>query len=103
MCNKFESFRSLINERWFSQMRDHPVDTDLLKIVRSPLAPITEIEFKWHLADAILNKRFSVEEYERITDLDFETCEEVAADLAQLWQQVFKGEQIALPMHCSVR
>lgn len=98
-CEKFELFRSLINERWFSQMRDMPVGSDLLKIVRSPSAKITEIEFKWHLADAILNERFSVGEYEKITDLDFETREEVAADLAQLWQQIFEDEPIALPTH----
>ena len=97
MGNKFEAFSSLIGERWFSQIRDLPVAPDLLKIVRGPLAKITEAEFKWHLADAILNRRFSIEEYERLTDLDFETREEVAADLSQLWQQMYKDEPIELP------
>lgn len=96
--NKFELFSALIAERWFSQMRDLPVDTDLLKILRNPLAKITEAEFKWYLADAILNKRFSIEDYERLTDLDFETREEVAADLVQLWQQLFKDESVELPV-----
>lgn len=97
MIEKLPEFNSLISERWFSQMRDLPVEEDLLKILRSPHAKITEAEFKWYLADAILNRRYSVEEYERLTDLDFETSEEVAVDLTKLWRLVFKGDPVATP------
>lgn len=40
----------------------------MLKLVRSDQAKITESEFKWYLADAIINKRFSMEGYEKLTD-----------------------------------
>lgn len=101
MTEKFQVFTSLISERWFTQMRDLPVEEDLLKILRGPSAKITEAEFKWYLADAILNKRYSVEEYERLTDLDFETRDEVAADLAELWHLMFKGAPITTPTQSS--
>lgn len=95
--NKLAEFRSILAKCWFSQIRDAGSGADMLKMVRHPQGPMTEAEFKWHLADAILNKRFSIEEYERLTDFDFETREEVAEDLAQLWRQVFGDEPIALP------
>lgn len=97
MTEKYEAFRSLLSKRWFSQIRDLDVAHDVRQTIRSPHATLTEAEFKWHLADAILNKRFSIEEYERLTDFDFETREEVAEDLAQLWRLVFGDEPIALP------
>ena len=95
--NVAHEFGASIRSYWLCEGRDQHVGSDLLEYMRNPLAKITEPEFKWHLADAILNKRFSVEEYERLTDLDFESREEVAADLAQLWQLVFKDAPIELP------
>lgn len=97
MSSKSDVFRSLLASRWFSQIRDLDVAHDVLQIIRSPHATLTEAEFKWHLADAILNKRFSVEEYERLTDFDFETRDEVAADLTKLWNLVFEGEPVSSP------
>jgi hypothetical protein len=97
MNEKLECFNKLIESRWFSQVRDLPVGPDLLKILRSPGVSITEREFKWQLADAILERRYSVEEYERLTDLDFDSREEVAMDLTELWRLVFGAEPIARP------
>jgi hypothetical protein len=97
MTNKADAFKALLGSRWFSQIRDLDVGHDVRQIIRDPSAAVTEAEFKWHLADAILNQRFSVEEYERLTDLDFETREEVAADLMELWRLVFGDVPIALP------
>jgi hypothetical protein len=97
MTNNVEAFKSLLANRWFSQIRDLDVGHDVRQTIRSPYATVTEADFKGHLADAILNKRFSVEEYERLTDFDFETREEVAADLIKLWRLVFGDEPIALP------
>lgn len=97
MTDKAAAFKSLLADSWFSQIRDLDVGHNVRQTIRSPYATLTEPEFKWHLADAILNKRFSVEEYERLTDFDFETREEVAADLAQLWGLVFGQEPIAMP------
>jgi hypothetical protein len=101
MSDKQSEFRSIISSRWFSQIRDLDAGSDVLKTVRNPRGSITESEFKWHLADAILNKLFSVEEYERLTDLDFDTREEVADDLMRLWRLMFDGEAVALPIERS--
>lgn len=101
MTNRFADFSKIIADNWFSQIRYEESGSDILKIVRQSRGPMTEVEFKWHLADAILNKRFSIEEYERLTDFDFETREEVAEDLTQLWRLMFKGEAVALPFEKS--
>lgn len=98
MDSKQREFESDIRNYWLCEGRDHETGAMLLDDLRNnPSHKITEAEFKWHLADAILNKRFTVGEYERLTDLDFETPEEVAGDLAQLWRQVFVSEPIELP------
>lgn len=95
--NKAKAFESLLRECWFSQIRDIEPGEDLLKIVRDGDSPITESELKYYLADAILNQRFSIEEYERLTDLDFQTPTEVADDLRELWRLMFGDETVALP------
>ena len=97
MTNELEKFNNLIKNRWFSQVRDLPTGSDVLKILRSPGAVITEREFKWQLADAILARRYSIEEYERLTDLEFESRDEVAMDLTGLWRRIFGAEPIARP------
>lgn len=96
MSDAPDAFRALLKSRWFSQIRDLDVGRDMRQIIRASSAPISEAEFKWCLADAILNHRFSVEEYERLTDLDFETRADVAADLSHLWRLVFGDESIIL-------
>lgn len=96
MSDKADAFKKLLKQCWFSQIRDLDVGADVKRIIRSPYGPLTEAAFKWHLADAILSKRFSVGEYERLTDFDFETREEVAADLTQLWQLTFGDEPILI-------
>jgi hypothetical protein len=101
MISKFEDFSKIIADNWFSQIRYKDSGSDMLKIVRHPQGPMTELEFKWHLADAILNKRFSIEDYERLTDFDFETRDEVADDLMQLWRLMFDDEAVALPIEQS--
>lgn len=97
MISASEQFKSDIQTYWLGDGRDLQVGSDLRAYLRNPHAPLPEQEFKRLLADSILNKRFSVEEYERLTDVDCETREEVAEDLAQLWRLVFGDEPIALP------
>lgn len=88
------SFRSLLSTRWFSAMRDLPVACDLRKVLASPRGSLNEDEFKIQLADAILNRRFSPDDYESLTDLDFETSDEVSADLMLLWEQMYPGQRV---------
>jgi len=83
------AFRFLLSNRWFSAMRDLPVADDLRKILASDGGPLNESEFKAQLADAILNRRFTVDDYEKLVDLDFETNDQVSADLMLLWDQMY--------------
>lgn len=88
------SFRSLLSARWFAAMRDLPVANDLRKVLASPGGPLNEGEFKAQLADAILNRRFTTDDYESLTDLDFETSDEVAADLMLLWELMYPDQSV---------
>jgi hypothetical protein len=53
-------------------------------------------EFRHQLAYAILNKTISPSEYERLTDLELETEEEVVNELTLLWQHIYGNEPISL-------
>lgn len=88
------SFRSLLSARWFAAMRDLPVANDLRKVLASPGGPLNEGEFKAQLADAILNRRFTTDDYESLTDLDFEISDEVAADLMLLWELMYPDQSV---------
>jgi hypothetical protein len=94
---KHAEFLKELGDFWLADARDTETAPLLLKYLRNQKAKLSEIEFKWLLADAILNERFSIEEYERLTDVDCVTKREVAADLAKLWRLMFGGEPIALP------
>lgn len=91
-------FLGKLENYWLIEGRDNETGRLLLKSLRNPLAPITELEFKWHLADAILNHRFTPKEYERLTGADSDTPEDIVADLSELWQLLFKDEPIAMPV-----
>lgn len=94
---KQTEFLNDLGNLWLIEARDLGAE-DWQKYLRNPLAPITELEFKWHLADAILNNRLTPKEYGRLTGADAGTPEEVAADLSELWRLVFKDEAIAMPV-----
>lgn len=55
---------------------------------------MNEGEFKVQLADAILNRRFTEDDYESLTDLDFETSDEVSADLMLLWDLMYPDQPV---------
>ena len=55
---------------------------------------LNESEFKAQLADAILNRRFTVDDYESLIDLDFETSDEVRADLMLSWELMFPDQPV---------
>jgi len=88
------AFRSLLSARWFAAMRDLPVADDFRKVLASPGSPLNESEFKAQLADAILNRRFTADDYESLIDLDFETSEEVSADLMLLWELMYPDQPV---------
>lgn len=98
---KQPEFLKKLETYWLVEARDLDVGPDLLKSLRNPHAKITEAEFKWHLADAILSKRYTAQEYERLTGADADTSEDVVADLSELWRLMFQGEPIMLPTQAS--
>lgn len=88
------AFRSLLSDRWFPAMRDLPVADDLRRILASDGGPLNESEFKAQLADAILNRRFTADDYENLIELDFETNDEVSADLMLLWELMYPHQPV---------
>ncbi len=51
-------------------------------------------QFKCELTEAILNHTISPEQYERLTNVDYDTPEEVEAWLRLLWQYIYGDEPI---------
>lgn len=66
----------------------------LRKILVSLGGPLNEREFKVQLADVILKRRFTVDDYESLVDLDFETSDEVSADLMLLCEVMYPDQPV---------
>lgn len=52
--------------------------------------------FRDQLAAAIINKSISPKQYEKLTDDEYETYEEVQNKLREIWHEVFSNEPIPL-------
>lgn len=60
-----------------------------------PDFPNREYEFRQELANAILNDTISIKEFENLTDIDFETQEEVNEFLkTEIWKPLYGNEPI---------
>jgi hypothetical protein len=94
ITDKQEVFKSKIERNWMLPVRDLLSREGLLRYLHHPQAEITEPEFKSLLSDAIRNLRFSVEEYEALTEVACDSREEVAQDLMELWKLVFGDEPL---------
>lgn len=91
---KTDVFKSKLQRNWMLDVRDLLTREGLLQYLHHPSAEINESDFKQLLADAIIHRRFSVEEYEALTDAVLETREEVAQDLMDLWRLTFGDEPL---------
>lgn len=69
---------------------------DLLSFLRATKFPCREKEFRHQLAYAILNKTISPSQYEKLTDLELETNEEVVKELTELWTYLYGDEPISV-------
>lgn len=78
-----------ISLHWHCEARDHVAISDLLSTLADPRHQLRPEEFQQMLARAIRECRYSVQDYEALTGLDFETVDEVAQDLRQLWRQLY--------------
>jgi hypothetical protein len=81
---------------WHCEVRGPDLTDALLRTLSNPRHPLKEEDFRQLLAQAIRERRYSVQEYEALTGLDFETADEVAQDLRQLWRQLY-GDAAELP------
>ena len=68
----------------------------LKRALDAPKFPRREREFKHQLAYAILNKTISPSHYEKLTDFDSETEEEVIQELTELWMYLYGDEPVSL-------
>lgn len=69
---------------------------DLKRELKAPKFSNREKEFRHQLAYAILNKTISPSHYEKLTDLELETNEEVAQELTELWMHLYGDEPVSL-------
>lgn len=93
MGNKYQNFLHDIGNYWHCEGRDRDTGKILLNDLRNPLHPISEAEFKHFLARAIQDKTISLGEYESLTSLDFESVDEISADLYDLQRFMYGDEQ----------
>ncbi|RJF98073.1 hypothetical protein [Noviherbaspirillum saxi] len=96
MTDKLTEFKEDIATYWHCEARDKDTGLMLLNDLRKARHPINEEEFIQFLTDAILNKSISIMEYEQLTSLDFESDDEVAEDLRDLWWMLYGDRPIGL-------
>jgi len=84
-----EYFLKDLENYWHCEVRDEDTGSDLLRALNHPSHLISAQDFKRALADAIENCNIGVEEYEKITGLDFERVDDVAKDLRDLWEMMY--------------
>jgi hypothetical protein len=61
-----------------------------------PKFPHRHKEFRHQLAYAILNRTISPTQYEKLTELELETEEEVIQELTELWMHMYGDEPVKL-------
>ena len=69
----------------------------LLEELNHPSHPNRAKQFQYQLADALLNKTISPKEYEKLTEEDLETSEEVEERLRELWQDLYGNLEPKMP------
>jgi hypothetical protein len=68
----------------------------LVKELNHPDFPDRAQKFQSQLRNAILNRTISPLEYEKLTEEDLETPEEVESSLRELWQDLYGELDVAL-------
>lgn len=65
------------------------------RVLNHPNFPNREKEFKEELVNAILKQPISTEEFEKLTDIDFETQDEIREYLlTEIWQPLYGDEPV---------
>ncbi len=85
-----EFFLKDLENYWHCEVREASSGVDLLRVLNHSNHNINMQNFKGILESAIAKRSIGVDEYKKITGLDFNTSEEVADDLQNLWNMMFK-------------
>jgi hypothetical protein len=81
---------------WHCEVRDQHCIADLKLTLASELHAVSAADFREMLAQAIREPRYTVQAYEALTGLDFESVTQVAEDLSELWRALY-GTDIEVP------
>lgn len=92
MSNIPEPLKSILNDychiEWSEEMNELPTD-----IARDDWAYDARM-FKSQLRDSITSLSFSLDDYEEVTGEDFDSEEELANRLKEIWSIAFANEKI---------
>lgn len=65
------------------------------RVLKNPNFPNREAEFKKELAHTILNNAISIKKFEDLTDIDYDSLEEINKYLrTEIWQPLYGDEPI---------
>lgn len=86
-----EPLKNILNDychvKWAEEMNELPNE------IQKEDWPYDALVFKSQLREAIYHLGFSLEEYENVTGEDFDTEEELAERLKEIWSISFPGEE----------
>ncbi|WP_218081685.1 hypothetical protein [Anthocerotibacter panamensis] len=66
------------------------------RVLNNPTFPEKAIQFRKQLVDAILLRTITPNQYEKLTDEDFDTPEELEERLRELWKDLYGDEPVSL-------
>ena len=87
---------SVLSRYCHVEMSEENWRTDLREELAASKFPQREKEFRHQLAYAIFNQTISPSQYEKLTDLELETNEEVVEKLKELWTDLYDDEPVSL-------
>jgi hypothetical protein len=86
------SFDKDISLYWHCEVRDQFAASDLKSALADKRHPMDAEDFRQMLAEVIRTRRYSLKQYEAMTGLDFESVDEVADDLRELWRLMYGAD-----------
>ena len=87
--DKRAAFDKDISLHWHCEARHQFAIGDLRHTLSDQRHPLSDEDFRQMLEQAIRERRYSLQEYEALTGLNFESADEVAEDLHQLWRKLY--------------
>lgn len=94
--DKQTAFDKDISLHWHCEVRDQHAIPDLRSALANERHPLNEKDFRKMLAEVIRSRRYSPQKYEELTGLDFDSVDDIADDLRELWRQLY-GSEVGQP------